>query len=535
MTSAPPAQVRSHGLGAIGLFLTTLAAYALLNAGRVDMIDGQYRFEVAKNLLAERSVHVSDPYLMGRVIGADGRAYSPYGLSGSLLALPLVAMARATGEITLDRQQFWFSFTSPVFGAATAALIFIFFCSLGVPQQSALGWSAVSAFATLAFPAATTVFDQSQHAFFVTLSCLSAFLSARRDSAWLAVLGGACVGVLINFQEVYVLLLPTLGLACLADKDEGATARRRGYRRFAIFVAVGLVGLVAWVLFNEYRFGTWLYSGKGTNHPAAFGNPILGLLGLTTSPGKSLLLYSPPSVVALFGLRRLAHQRQRLGMAIGFASATYVALISSLTFYGGDWCWGPRYFVPVLPLFALGLPWIDSVFPANRLMIRGVIALGIAVQLLGLTLDHHRFFYSRSLPAFFWANEPTFYFKHSALLSRPGEIMESARIGVPPEATTFRPGPYPESVTYAVFGHWGDPETPLPVWMRKFKVFWLPRPWPLWLAALPLEQRPTRLVTVVPLLLIIGSLGSVLAYSSAAGLRTVVTSGTTRKRRRDER
>src|SRR5262245_33050467 len=119
--------MRSHGTAtAAGLFLLVAAVYSLASPGRIDMIDGQYRFEVARNIVRNRSTQVRDPFLTAAAPGLTGR-YAPYGLSGSVVGVPLILLARVTGRPTLNREQFFFAFTSPLFGAATAALLFAFY------------------------------------------------------------------------------------------------------------------------------------------------------------------------------------------------------------------------------------------------------------------------------------------------------------------------------------------------------------------------------------------------------------------------
>jgi hypothetical protein len=240
------------------------------------------------------------------------------------------------------------------------------------------------------------------------------------------------------------------------------------------------------------RFGGLFYTGKGYEHPPAFGNPILGFFGLTVSPGKSILLYSPPIVIALMGMRKLIRTERQLGLAISLTFAAYLALVSCLTFYGGDWSWGPRYFTVTLPLLALAFPFAPLTTRLRRIATATIVAVGVFVQLLGLSIDHHRFFYARSLPPFFWYLDPAIYFRESALFTRPGELLDSIRQGVPPEATRFRPGPNPELLTYAVFGP-PSTEPSTPTWMRRYRVFWIPRPWPLWMLTIPKDDRPISL------------------------------------------
>jgi hypothetical protein len=482
-------RLKKSGFVSLGIFLCVGAVYAATGPGRIDIIDGQYRFEVARNLLEHGTLEVRDPYLFGAVPGIGG-AYSPYGVSGSIVALPLVAAAAFGGPASVDRQQFFFSLTSAVLGAATAALLFLFYTTLGVALRPALLWTLVAAFATLTYPAATTTFDQTQHGFFVLAACMLAFVAGRRESMALAVAGGVALAVLVNYQETYVILFPTLGLATLAPTGASPDRRRRAFERYIVFIFVGGLGLLLWAALNKFRYGSLLFSGKGQNHPSPFGNPLEGLAALLVSPGKSLFLYSPPTAIALFGVYHLVRRQRWLGLAVVTTCLAYLALISELSFYGGDWCWGPRYFAAILPVLALGFPFATFVRASDRAVVRLIVAAGLIVQLLGIGIDQHRFFYGRSLGPFFWYRSDGFYFKHSALFERPGEILESIRHGVPGEADRFRPGPYENSLTYAIFGGMGHPELPPPVWMRHYSVFWLPRPWPLWMITIPPDRRP---------------------------------------------
>ena len=307
-------------------------------------------------------------------------------------------------------------------------------------------WTAVGAFATLAFPAATSVFDQTQHAFFVAAACYLAFLAARRDSMRLAIAGGVALAILVNFQETYAILFPTIGMATLAAPGASPEQRRRSLERYIVFMFVGGIGLLVWAGLNNFRFGSLLLSGKGGgNHPSPYGNPLIGIAGLLFSPGKSIFLYSPPTVLALLGLWNLSRGERRLGQAIVATAAAYLALISSLSFFGGDWCWGPRYFVSILPLLALGFPFLRFDTTPRRLAVGTLLVSGLAVQFLGISIDQHPFFYGRSLRPFFWSTDRSFYFRESALFARPAELLTRMRDGVPREAELFRPGPYPRA------------------------------------------------------------------------------------------
>jgi hypothetical protein len=78
-----------------------------------------------------------------------------------------------------------------------------------------------------------------------------------------------------------------------------------------------------------------------------------GLYGLFLSPNRGLFLFSPVLLI-LFALpfvwRRLKAEQRLLLVAYGAGSAGYVLLISKILNWGA-FGWGPRYLVPVLPVF----------------------------------------------------------------------------------------------------------------------------------------------------------------------------------------
>jgi hypothetical protein len=161
-----PAEARrKHHLEA-GVFLVFLAIYALSGPGRIDMIDGQYRFEVAWNLVEMGRPVVRDVFLGART-GLDGARYAYYGPAASVAGVPLVALGYIFGGEDGELARFLFSFTSAFFAAGTLALLLHWWLRMGFSEGKALAWSGVVGIATLLWPVSTSVFDQSQHAFFI--------------------------------------------------------------------------------------------------------------------------------------------------------------------------------------------------------------------------------------------------------------------------------------------------------------------------------------------------------------------------------
>jgi hypothetical protein len=472
---------RSDTWIAVGLVCAALAAYVLTGPGRLDMTDGQWRFEVARGLVDEGRPVVRDPLLRRSAItGRDGQGYSAYCFAGSVAGVPLVWLGDLLSEEPDgELQRFLYSHLSAIFGALLLAVLYLAYRALRVERVAAVRWTVVAGFATLIWPLAVSSFDQVHHALLVTLSLLLAMLSAQRHSVALAATAGATAGLLLGYQEIFVIFFPALAVAVLADPAQGDDGEDR--RRMLVFMLAAGIGVALALGYNHVRFGSLLETGKLARlagHPPLTGNALVGLWGLLLSPGKSVFLYSPPIILSLVGLRGLCRRQPRLAQAIGLFCASHLILFSSLSFWSGEWSWGPRYMVLVVAPLALAWPFL----PRHRLrrpLVAACVGAGLVVQLLAVSLDHQRFFFERQLSAYFWGSDSGFYLRESQLLARPGEILRSLVDGMPAAAESFQPSPYPELLTYCMFGSrevFTDPH-----WVRRFQVFHLPRPWPLWM------------------------------------------------------
>jgi hypothetical protein len=538
-------QGSSKGRIAVGIFLLVLSVYALTSPGRIDIVDGQARFDVAYNWVTEGRPVVTDkligPFMS--VLGRDGLRYSYFGAPASIFSAPLVWIGIHTSAQGRLTSQFLFSLTSSIFGAGIAPILFLFYLELGVAVRKALGWTMVSSLATLLWPVSNSTFDNAQHAFFALGAVYFGYLSVRRKSQSYALAGGLMAGVLILYQEYFLLVVPALALCTVAwnasashvedwiprlrrllrEAWDGPGEARSSCARYFLFAAGVSAGLVLSLAYNDLRFGSWLHDGKinaasQKNFPL-FGNPLAGLLTLLVSPGKSVFLYSPPLILGILGFRELRRRAPQLVAAITLASLILISFISCISFAGGDWCWGPRYLTPLLPLWALGFPFtIDfDVYrnSARRNNVRrnlavGLIGAGLIVQVLALSVETQRFFFERNLEDFFWARDSWFYFENSALVARVGEVA-SLNEGLPPTAQLF--DSLPDLPTYCVLGPPPFiPRSMAAIWIRNFKIFFLPRPWPLWMAWLPPALRPVNIIAWLLGLLGLGGLGAGMIY-----------------------
>jgi hypothetical protein len=376
----------------LGLFLAVFFAYFLSQSRELPWNDGRRIYQVAESIVHRGTVEVAPPG-----IPHNGRFYAVNPFVPSLIHVP-------GSYIHKKLRTIWPAHTEPLKAlgchlgpsalGALVCLLFALLClDLGVSVLATNLAVVALGFCTMIWVYARSPWSEiSQAAAFLGFFLWLLRLMRRGTpaaAAWL----GLWAGLLINTKVVYVLALP--GAALLAGLH---VHRTRGPRRLAALLpwaTLGfLPGLVMTLVYNHVRTGSVF--NVGYNVPASLQasgsfaeTPFWGLYGLLLSPGKSLLLYSPPLLAALLALAFAVRHRDRQWLWAFLLSAGPVLLINArYLFWSGDWCWGPRYLLFLVPPLLL-----PAVFALDHLLaikrraaLTGaalVCAAGLFVQVLG--------------------------------------------------------------------------------------------------------------------------------------------------------
>src|SRR5947209_6753347 len=115
-------------LALAGQFLLVTALVALSGPGRIDIVDGQTRYEVARSLVDHGDSVIRDDVVWFAVYpGRDGQKYTDYRLPQSALGVLAILAADATGPVAETRRQFFFSLLSPCLAGLLAVLYALWF------------------------------------------------------------------------------------------------------------------------------------------------------------------------------------------------------------------------------------------------------------------------------------------------------------------------------------------------------------------------------------------------------------------------
>ena len=117
-------------------------------------------------------------------------------------------------------------------------------------------------------------------------------------------------------------------------------------------------------------------------HDQTFSHPLLsGLYGMALSPGRGVFTYAPILIVGLCVLPWCRGNDRVIGaLAVVLLVGRLLWYARWWAWYGGD-VWGPRFMVPILPVF---VPLVALAFERWRKS-RWVFAAAIATVVIGLS------------------------------------------------------------------------------------------------------------------------------------------------------
>jgi hypothetical protein len=397
-TSSAPAPVPAPRRGSLErwLFLLGLAVYLFLGSGGIASSDGTTMFTLAESLTHGR---LDIPAGNGKV-GRDGRLYAKADPGQAIVAVPLVVLGRATAPLLPDGpfRRYWPKAVASALNAFVGALVLLVLHriarSLGYSPRTALLVTLGLGFTTSFLPYTKSFMREP----LLALCLLASFLSLRRHAREQThvhepagrgpalpahpLRAGLWLGAGLVVKSTLGLNLPILAAYLFVTTLAGG--RKKALLAFAIGPTIGLA-LIA--LYNAARFGSPWTSGYDPTVDN-FSTPLfVGLYGQLLSSGKSIFLYAPLGLAALWGISGLArHHRAEAVTALGIFIVN-VVFHARFASWAGEGSWGPRYLVPFLPFLVLPAAELwQSSRPWRRRAFAAALILGALVQIGGTAI-----------------------------------------------------------------------------------------------------------------------------------------------------
>jgi len=252
---------------------------------------------------------------------------------------------------------------------------------------------------------------------------------------WLA-LSGFALGLALTTKQIGVAIAPSLLWLIIvyarrpkppgdqspgypaAPAEAGDDARRAGWRGRADALAAFALPLAIMLALNYWYTATTLagvetfardvvdYTTNPQLSSSAPERMLRAAIGLTISPYKGLFWFSPVLLLGLIGAIPFIRRRPWEGIALLAAAGIHLLGYSRYNYWSGGVTWGSRYMLQVAPfLILLAAPvWHRQIgkscltfdvsrftFHVSRLSIWLLIALSVAIQLLGMAVDYRTF------------------------------------------------------------------------------------------------------------------------------------------------
>ena len=173
---------------------------------------------------------------------------------------------------------------------------------------------------------------------------------------WLA-LAWLCAAALVFTRVLNGLLLPLivlLGAWCAAG--ERSWRELRAPRLAAALLVPPALILAGLGMVNHAKFGAFWLTGYHQWMPEMHlpnGRLADGLWGFLFSPRFSIFTHFPLLVFALVALRRFVERHRLDAIAMLSIFGTFLLVLSKIPTWHGEFSYGPRYLLPMLPVLSL--------------------------------------------------------------------------------------------------------------------------------------------------------------------------------------
>lgn len=408
------------------IFLFFFSCFVFIASGAVESSDGLQYLTVARNWYYKGEpvlfTNPEDEYRdldggknvhMNYIEGKNNKFYSTTGLGFTLAFLPSVIITDLIYKLNnikpvlehFPLQSDWLilllgSFTNAFFGAILGLVLYLYLLYLHLTKKQALLMSIIGIFATNLLVYTKHSFAQMMFASFLLLSFyLVKGYSENKNKLYLFFSGLSYGIVIISYNQTFLLPFPVLLIYYLL------VVKKKHYQDIFIFI-LGLLpflGLYSW--YENLKQSSFVSPARvvlnyGKVYLGHFPKAVFfeGIYGQLFSSGRSFFLYSPLLLLPFVFWHKLKKQILPELMAfillliidICFYARQIEVLFGYNSLWHGEFSWGPRYLVPIIPFGVLIIGWIvvRLKFLQRIIFVLPLIITGLYISLLGVLIPY---------------------------------------------------------------------------------------------------------------------------------------------------
>jgi len=432
--SANPDEDKNSVLrSAIWLFVALNCLFLLTTTGRVRTMDEVMTYFTTSSLALHGTTAVPQAQSAGLFYGKldiNGVARAAYPVGQPLVSVPwflvgdyiLLNLPEVPPQAHDPVMAFAVTCSNATITAFIGALAYLLFCAMGLTLRASLYTTLAMIFGTQLFAYSGWYFSEP----LTTALLLAATLALFDGTLDLplpisrVILAGAILGAAVWVRPTQIISVAIFAFALLIREWP------RGNKQ-AVFTTLNLgfssgFFVLAYLVNNKRLFGSSFDFGYPST--AEFGHQLngfttpffTGFTGFLFSPGKSIFLFAPVIIAAIFALP-LLWKRDR-----GLATLAAAMPIASLLFYSkyaqweGGYCYGPRYFVPALALLCISLA---PVFAGASSKLKTLAIIGVAagtiINLIGLSTS---FLENQATRGIYYDSGLNYVWSHSSITAQ---------------------------------------------------------------------------------------------------------------------
>ncbi len=424
----------------LAIFFLSVAIFMLTSGGHLYVRDEGAMLFMSRSLIDHGWFDVPyNPNTGGGKIGPDGRYYMPFGVLQPLLAIPLVYLGRLM--IPWADAQYIDNMTAPWFSAFVTAWLCVIFhrflLKLGVAGRPAFFTALSIGFSTPFWVYAQTFFAEPLTALSILASAEAIFRYGETRSIRFILKAGIWMMIVLIVRPIAGTALPPLFLYLLLVEKRSAKHHNtpQNLRPIVVFSALCCAAVALLLGYNKIRFGGWIETGyeylpDGRLRSFTL-DPLHGLSILFFSPGKSIFIFAPMALAAVAGMLILARSNRTRAESVltALTPAMFIAILCRWAEVEGGVCWGPRLFLPALPVMLLAIaPLLTMQKRAITIVLIGLGITGFAIQALGVAINFSTYIASHISEYF---NSETGYYRFG-FNPFPGHISELKKLILSP-------------------------------------------------------------------------------------------------------